>query len=149
MSEKYNEGATPESLMESFKGVSAAKMIAFTLVFHVVMIGATSVTYLKKTFFGDSGKLTREEKITRAVDEATSALRKIAAENGLNPQDISDRFGTARAQPPQAQAAPAQPAAAQAAVSPTEAPKSTVETQIEQKAPGPKMPAVGETSDIF
>lgn len=177
MTDTLDKGVTPESLMESFKGVSAVKMIAITLIFHVVMIGSTSIPYLKKSVFGDTDKLTREEKIARAVEEATSAMRKIAADNGLNPQDISERFGAAGKGPagePKAAeggrdagtggsangapgttqatagvAASVTGAAPDKAVPVPEKPKSAIEQQLEQKAQGPKVPGVGEKDDIF
>ena len=97
---------TPESLMERFKGPGLVKMIIVTVVFHAVLVFGTSVTYMKKSIFGDEvAAMTKEKRIEKAVGEATSSLRKIAVENGLNPQDISDNFSSSAARAAKAAAA--------------------------------------------
>jgi hypothetical protein len=160
-----NAEATPEALMNSFKGVSVAKMVAVTLVFHVVVIGLLSVSYLKKTLLGqDVSKLTREQRIEKAMTDATSSLRKIAEANGLNPQDISDRLspGGAR-QTRTAAAVPAEESQGKAAIeanasqvpsagAPVAAgqrPESAIEKDLKKAVKGPQMPDSGGKDDIF
>jgi hypothetical protein len=57
------------------------------------------VAYLKESMLKDKAVLTKEERMTKAVAEATLALRQIAAENELSPQEISEQFkaGASRA----------------------------------------------------
>ena len=157
--------ATPEALMNTFKGVGVAKMVAVTLVFHVVMIGVFSVSYLKRTLLGqDVSKLTREQRIEKAMTDATSSLRKIADANGLNPQDISDRLSpggarqtrTATAAPAEASQgkaagatnAPQVPSAGAPAAA-GQRPESAIEKDLKKAVKGPQMPASGSKDDIF
>jgi hypothetical protein len=167
MSVKNNDDVSPESLMESFKGVSMMKMVVITLVFHAVVVGGSSVSFLKKSLVKDDGTKTKEERVTKAMVEATSALRKIAVENGLNPQDISDQFaaGSVRAPReaatnvvPEAAAVPAPvpastnqavPVAVSAETNAAERPKSEYEKNLEKSAKGPDMPSAVPKDDIF
>ena len=78
------EDATPESLMRVFQGAGWGKMIAFTVVLHVVVIGGSSVPYLLRSFGGAlSGERSREERIEKAVADATASLQKIAEAGGI------------------------------------------------------------------
>lgn len=169
--------ATPESLLENFRGPGLVKIVILAIVFHVVVIAGTSMPYLKRSFFGEkTGELTKEMRIEKAVGEATEALKKIAAANGLNPQDIRDNFVPAGARAPKADAAAAAakktgkdaaagtaadvksntaPAAAQAkvpadnAVATPDKPESKIEKDLKKAVEGPKVPGVGEKDDIF
>jgi hypothetical protein len=162
---RAGDEATPEALMNSFKGVSAGKMVAVTLVFHVLMIGLFSVSYLKRTFLGqDVSKLTREQRLDKAMTDATSSLRKIAEANGLNPQDISDRLSPGGARTSRAAAAaPAEesqgraPAATNAPQAPPagapaaagQRPESVIEKDLKKAVKGPQIPDAGGKDDIF
>jgi len=141
---------TPDQLLESFRGRSFKSVILFTVIVHVVFIGATSVPYLMKLFTGDSAsKLSENERTEIAAREANDALRDIATKHGIKPQDLSARIagGAAPATPKKEAAAPAEeptsPETAQpeVAVEP-EKPKSTVEKQLDVKEEGPKVPTI-------
>jgi len=163
---KTNDEVTPESLMEHFQGPGLFKMVLVTLIFHAVLVLGTSVSFLKTSLMGeDVSKLTKEQRVEKAVADATASLRKIAAVNGLNPQDISDKFsgGASRAakkatptggvQPP-VETKPA-PEAATAPVMPAPAstnppaPESQIEKDLKKAVEGPKVPPPTPTDDIF
>lgn len=89
------DDVTPESLMSIFKGPGFVKMVIVTIIVHLVVVGGSSLGYLKRTVLGeDTSKMTKDQLIERAVSDATEAIRTIAKENGLNPQDISDQFAS-------------------------------------------------------
>lgn len=157
---------TPESLMERFKGPGLVKMIIVTVVFHAVLVFGTSVTYMKKSIFGDEvAAMTKEKRIEKAVGEATSSLRKIAVENGLNPQDISDNFSSSAARAAKAAAAADKGTAsatnAPAAKAPvpkpdkdgktanTNRPESQIEKDMKKAVKGPDAPPAVGKDDIF
>ena len=160
---------TPESLMEHFKGPGVVKMVLVTVIFHAVVVLGTSVTYLKASLVGeDVSKLTKEQRVEKALVDATASLRKIATANGLNPQDISDKFGggTARAAkkgtPPApggtntapvatvpAKTAPEVTTAAPTSGETPAKPESQIEKDLKKAVDGPKVPPAGATDDIF
>jgi len=161
---------TPESLMEHFQGPGLVKMVLVTVIFHVVLILGTSVSYVKTSLLGeDVSKLTKEQRVEKALVDATASLRKIATANGLNPQDISDKMGSgaARAMKKDA-AAPAgqSPAGATNAVVPEKTgpeattlpattnetpakPESQIEKDLKKTVDGPKAPPATVADDIF
>jgi hypothetical protein len=137
--------ATPESLMDNFKGPTLMKIVVITLVVHVVVLVGSSGTFLWKQVVGDS-KLSKEEKIKLAVDDATKSLQKIATKHDLTPQDITSQFGGSRRAP--------KPVEVADPVTPTAEPereRSSYETNLETSAKGPEMPGAGEAEeeDIF
>jgi len=150
------EEATPDSLMEQFKGRGLKPIVMFTLIVHVVVILGSSVPFfVKKAFARGNSKRTETERIENAVEDATAALRKIAKKHGLNPQDISDQF-SGKSRPGKAPAA--DPAASadeptgteDAAAAPDTREKSAYETNLEAKAEGPKVPDFeDDKDDIF
>lgn len=141
--------------MDNFKGPGLVRMIMLTVIVHVLVMTLTSIPFLKKSIMGtDTSKMTREEKIAQAVTDATSALRKIAAEHGVNPQDISDQFTSAGSRTEKQAvletAVKKEPAGDTAKKEPApDKPQSAVEKELEKAAEGPKMPAVGGNDDIF
>lgn len=151
MSEQNND-VTPESLMDNFRGPGLIKMVVVTVVVHIVVLIVGSLPYLKRTILGaDTSKMTKEQKMENAMDDATSALRKIAAQHGLNPQDISDQFAAAGSRTVKPDTAvEAAGAEAPASVKPTEPekPKSAIEKELEKAVKGPEMPPAGK-DDIF
>ncbi len=148
---------TPDQLLESFRGRSFKSVITFTIIVHVVFIGATSVPYLMKLFKGNSAsELSEYERTEIAAREATDALHDIATKHGIKPQDLSSRISNGNSPASPKKAAPVatvEPAAKES--TPTEAvvepdvPKSAVEKQLEAKEAGPKVPTipVEETTD--
>ena len=154
MSNRTDNEATPDSLMENFKGKGLKPILVFTLVVHVVVILGSSIPYFfKMAFARDNSKRSETERIESAVEDATSALRKIAKKHGLNPQDISDQFGgrRSRSKPGAADEAPdATPDATGDTVTPPDREKSAYETNLEVKAEGPSVPSFeDEEDDIF
>jgi hypothetical protein len=161
---------TPESLMEYFHGPGLVKMLLVTVIFHAVLILGTSVSYLKTSVLGeDVSKLTKEQRVEKAVADATTSLRKIAAANGVNPQDISDKMGggAARAVKKEAVAPVGQPSTdATNKVAPAKVnsevatppattgetparPESQIEKDLKKTVDGPKAPPATVTDDIF
>jgi len=169
--------ATPESLLDTFQGPGLVKIVMLAVIIHVVVIAGTSMPYLKRSFMGEkTGELTKEKRIEKAMAEASEALKKIAAANGLNPQDISDNLASAGMRAPKAEAAApdarkggkgaaaataadvksnAAPATAAVnvqagtAVATPEKTESKIEKDIKKTAVGPKMPGAGDKDDIF
>lgn len=158
---------TPESLMERFRGTSMVKMVVVTVVFHVVLVLGTSVAYLKKSLLGDKvAAMSKEQRIEKAVSEATSSIRKIATENGLSPQEISDNFSSSAAKAAKLAAETAANAAAsltnaaavkQAPAAPEknpdagkpERPESKIEQDLKKAVKGPDAPPPVGKDDIF
>ncbi len=149
MTNEMNSEATPESLMENFKGPKFVSLAILTVVVHVVIILGTSFPFLVGKL-GGSSKLSKEERIKLAVEEATIEIRKIAEDYELNPQEISDQFaGKSRA----SRAAEENPNAPE---EPVEKPddasgeppeKSAIELKIEEKKEGPKVPTFEDKKD--
>lgn len=150
---------SPGDLLTNFNGRSLKSIILFTIVVHAVLVLATSGPYLWRSFFGeDSSKLSESERIDLAVKETQSAMRRIAEEHGLKPQDLGSRFAAPkaeqRAEPkvePKAQSKTAtgsETKADPAATPPPapEEPKSTIEKELKKAEPGPTVPA---DEDLF
>ncbi len=151
MTEKNINEVTPDSLMQRFQGSGLKTIVVFTLVAHVVVLLGSSVPFLLKGAFGaDTAKMTQDDRIKAAVQEATVAIRKIAGNYGLNPQQISDQFsggGSRTAAVAPVVTVPAQTDAAAAATAEPERPKSEIEKALEVKAEGPAVPGIDD--DIF
>jgi len=150
---QLNSDATPESLMENFKGPKFVSLVILTVVVHVVIIFGSSVPYVIGKF-ADSSKMTKDEKIKLAVEEATIELREIAEKYQLNPQEISDQFSgggsrTKAADDAAASADQGEDATAKPDETPEEpeGPKSAIEKAIETKVEGPKMPTFEDKKD--
>jgi hypothetical protein len=142
-----NQEISPDQLLQSFRGRSFKSVILFTVIVHVVVIGATSVPYLMKSIIGKSdSKLSEKDRIEVAAREATDSLREIATKHGIKPQDLSSRIagGAAPAAPkeeaPDPKVEPTTPETTQ----PEEIKKSksAIEKQIEAKEDGPKVPSI-------
>jgi uncharacterized membrane protein len=136
--------------MRVFQGAGWGKMIAFTVVLHVVVIGGSSVPFLLRSFGGAlSGERSREERIEKAVADATASLQKIAEAHGVNPRELSERFGAAGGPPAAAPAPkPAEPPAAPGkSDDPPPPPQSAIEKELEKKTPGPALPNLDD--DLF
>lgn len=154
--ENANDETTPDELMESFRGRSLKSIIVFTIFIHAVLLLGTSVPFLMRSVMGeDTSEMSEQERIDKAVREATASLRDIADEHGLNPEDISGRFaGGATRRPAAAPTPPAagtggEPATPVAEAKPDE-PKSAIEKELDVKAEGPALPAVeDEEEDLF
>lgn len=155
---------TPEGMMEHFRGPGLVKMVLVTAVVHALVILGSSIPFLKRTLLGsDVSQLTRDERVEKAMADATASLRQIAAANGLNPQDISERLAAGRPRgTPAAAAAPAAtvtdegaaaatttPAVAPSPAAAPERPESRIEKDMKTAVEGPKMPDAVDKDDIF
>lgn len=149
MTEQSGGSKTPDQLMDRFQGNGIKRMIIFTLIVHVVVLTVSSVPYIiKKALHANTSKMTQEEKVDAAVKAATASIREIADDYGLNPSELSERFGAPRpaaAPLPTAEAEPPE-AAEDVAVNEPDKPKSEIEKAIEVKADGPEIPSI---DDIF
>lgn len=157
MTEEHINDVTPDTLIDRFQGKGLKSIILFTVVLHIVVIVGSSVPYLVKKVFGaDTTGMTQEERVTAAVQDATAAIRDIAAEYDLSPQDISDQFagGGARATRMAAEEAQTESAVDADAPQPAseettepERPVSQIEKDLEVTEEGPAVPSIED--DIF
>ncbi len=149
MVEQAAKDVTPDSLMAHFKGKGIASIVAFTVVVHTVALVGSSVPFLVGKVLGaDSSKLSEEERVKNAVQDATAALRDIAEKHGLNPQDISSQFAGGGSRTAKAAAEPEPGSDIAEPVKEPEREKSDYEKTLEVKTNGPAMP-VFEDDDIF
>lgn len=150
MSNQKMEDVTPDALMQRFQGIGLKKIILFTVIVHVIVLLGSSVPFLVKTVLGaDARKMSEEERITAAVQKATEAIRKIAGDYDLNPQDISERFsgGGSRAAAASSVSAPEATEPVEDVPVAAERPKSEIEKQLEVRKEGPAIPQLED--DIF
>ncbi len=150
MNQSPTNETTPGDLLTNFNGRSLKSIILFTIVVHAVLLLATSGPYIWKALAGaDSSKLSESERIDLAVKETQSAMRRIAEEHGLKPQDLGSRFAAPAATP---KAEPKTDPKAEPATEPKspppgpEEPKSTIEKELKKAEPGPAVPA---DEDLF
>ena len=150
---------SPGDLLANFNGKSLKSMIVFTIVVHVVLLLVTSGPYIWRTVAGaDSSKLSESERLELAVKETQSAMRRIAEEHGIKPQDLGSHFTTSgaasKAAPdatPNVESKSATESAPEVSPSETtasepEKPKSTIEKELKEAKPGPAMPT---DEDLF
>ena len=138
--------------MESFKGPGWAKMITVTLVVHAVVILGTSVAFLSRTVSGkDGADLSKEERLEKAMSDATGSLQAIAKEHGLSARELSEQLSRASAPQKVSAVNPETPEKVDVPVAPgpkspdgadPETPKSDIERELEKKADGPTLPDV-------
>jgi hypothetical protein len=148
-----SDDATPDSLMEQFKGQGLKPILIFTVVVHVVLILGSSIPFFVRTITGGSAaKRPEAERLESAVEDATSAIRKIAKKHGLNPQVVSDQFTGGGSRTSKATDAATPDAAADDSASgpETDEPgrvKSAYETNLEVQVQGPSVPSFEDDSD--
>ena len=152
MSDTLKEETTPDQLMKHFQGSSLKSIILFTLVIHAVLLAGTSFPYLYKTIVGEnSSEMSEKERTEAAMRDATAALREIAEEHGLKPQDLSSQLAAGAPKAPKA------PKGKDTAKTPqndsgpdSEKPMSAIEKEIDKKATGPTVPKPEEDEeDLF
>jgi hypothetical protein len=162
MNSSSNQDVAPGDLLATFNGRSLKTMVVFTLIVHAVLLLATSGGYLWRAVSGaDNSNLSEAERMDLAVQETTAAMRRIAEQHGVKPQDLGGHFAapaaargaeTPKAAPASGDAPASAPAAAAAPVpAPTpapaaEEPKSSIEKEIKKALPGPTVPA---DEDLF
>lgn len=89
------DATSPDSLMKSFQGRGLLGIILLTVVVHIVVIFGTSVSYIRREFFGpDTSRMSKEDRVKLAIGEATSALGEIAERNNLTLEDITSKFAS-------------------------------------------------------
>ena len=145
---------TPGELLANFNGRSLKSMIIFTVVAHAVLLIPTSGSYIWKLIAGkDSSKLSESERIELAVQETQSAMRRIAEEHGIKPQELGNRFANPSAAPkaepkPETKTEPGAESKTEPKTPPPapEEPKSTIEKELKKAEPGPTVPA---DEDLF
>jgi hypothetical protein len=157
---------SPDDLMRHFHGRSLKGIIIFTVIFHAIVLIGGSVPYLWNTFGKGTANLSEEERFKLAAQKADAALRAIAEEHGVKPQDLGDRLAggapkstspaTAPAATPATPATPdpatPAPPAADAPAAPggqPAAPASAIEKEIEKAVPGPTVPGIQDDEDLF
>lgn len=152
MTDKHKEEVTPDQLMNRFQGSSLKTIVIFTVIVHLVLLAATSYPYLYKAIVGeDSSQMSEKDRTDAAIREATVALRDIAEEYGLKPQDLSNQLAGSGPRVPRA------PKEETATAEPQDTPstepeeeKSAIEEEISKKATGPELPApVEDEEDLF
>ena len=170
---KETSEITPSELLSDFNSRGLKGMILFTIVVHIVLILATSGSYIWHKVTGvNSSKLGESERLELAIKEAQSAMRRIAEQHGIKPQDLGSHFaGTATAP----KAAPntetkdetkagtkdeakvetkdeakvdtgTNATPAETAPPAPEKPKSAMEKELKESKPGPAMPT---DEDLF
>jgi hypothetical protein len=150
MNQSPTNETTPGELLANFSGRSLKSMIVFTLVVHAVLLLATSGSYIWKAVAGtDSSKLSESERIDLAVKETQAAMRRIAEEHGLKPQDLGSHFAAPAAAPKtELKTDPKTEPTTDPKTTPPapEEPKSTIEKELKKAEPGPAVPA---DEDLF
>jgi hypothetical protein len=160
MTHTPREETTPDQLLDTFRGGSLKSIIVFTIIVHIVVVLASSVPYLMKTFAaGDTSKLSEQERMDIAAREASGALRDIAVKHGVKPEDLGDRFAPRAAIPAagQGETSPASSGKTQEPAVPVESkpgetakPESALEKEINVKQEGPALPGIDtEKEDLF
>jgi len=154
MTDTQKEEVTPDQLMKHFQGGSLKSIIIFTVVVHVVLLAGSSFPYLYKAVVGeDTSEMSEKERTDAAMREATVALREIAEEHGLKPQDLSSQLaGGARKAPKTAKKESATKGSQDdpSTGNDPEKPKSAIEEEISKKATGPTVPKPeDDEEDLF
>lgn len=146
-----NEPQDPEKLLSAFQGRSIKSILIFTVMVHAVLLLGTSVPYLIKRFAGsDATEMSEKERNKLAVNEATTAVRKIAEEYGMSTQDLSRKLGGGeRSSAAQSNDASDNEESDAPDVDKEDAdePKSAIEKEIEKVEQGPDVPPVAPVED--
>ena len=153
MSDTLKEETTPDQLMKHFQGSSLKSIIIFTLIIHAVLLAGTSFPYLYKMVVGENAsEMSEKERTETAMREATAALREIAEEHGLKPQDLSSKLAGGTPKAPKAPKAnnASTKASQDDSGTDSETPKSSIEKELETKAVGPTTPKPeDDEEDLF
>lgn len=153
------EKASPDELLESFKGHSIKKIVVFTVIVHAVLILGTSASYFYERLVGaDSEGMSEEQRMEEAVREATASIRAIAEKYEVKPQELSNAFTDKKPkapveesdETPEADVPPTPPEGGTDTSTGTEDPDkplSTIEKELQKKEEGPVVPL--EEVDLF
>lgn len=158
MQQSSNHETTPGELLTNFSGRSLKSMIVFTVVAHIVLLVGPSTSYIWRLVTGaDTSKMSESERVELAVKETQTAMRRIAEQHGIKPQDLGNQFAApapAAKPPADAQATGKTPAAEPKTAPKTapppapEKPQSAIEKEINKVVPGPAVPGAGD-EDLF
>lgn len=137
-----HDEVSPDDLMDDFRGKSLGKVILVTLVVHAIFIGVFSIGYIRELIVGPGAQLTDEQRMSKALDDTSAELRKIADRYEVNVTDLKSKLETGRAKT----AAPV--TSANPSEKPTETPatekpqeqKSEIEKKLETQEKGPALP---------
>jgi len=164
MTHTQREETTPDQLLDTFRGSSLKSIIAVTVIVHAVVLLGTSVPYLTKTFAGgDTSKLGEKERLDIAAQQATTAMREIAAKHGITPEQLGERFapraavGTVKeATTPESETKAPKTATPDGTAPETKTPEGStqpdngIEKEINVKKDGPTVPTIDpEKDDLF
>ncbi|MBT8038218.1 MAG: hypothetical protein KJO21_11800 [Verrucomicrobiae bacterium] len=152
MIDTQKEETTPDQLMEHFQGSSLKSIIIFTVIVHAILLVGSSFPYLYKAIAGeDLSEMSEKNRMDAAMREATVALREIAEDYDLKPQDLSSQFAGGVKRAPKAPSKESSPKKSQENPSPEpEKPKSAIEQEINKKATGPTLPKPeDDEEDLF
>lgn len=146
---KSNE-TTPDQLMKTFEGRSLKSIVVFTVFVHAILLVATSVPFLLGSVFGQTEvkEESEEVRLTSAVKEAQVAIREIADQYGLKPQDLSSQFADGAPKAPEADPKGDPAVSEEAPATEDEGTKSEIEKELEKVEEGPELPPV-EDEDLF
>jgi hypothetical protein len=149
----YSDDTSPDSLMGDFRGRPIVKILFFTLLVHVVLVGVFSIGYLKNQLVGeDTSAMSKDKRLELAVRDATKALRGIAERYEMSPQELSSQFAAGK--PRSASASPnPKPADPGDKKTPPDGkkPDSTMGKILKKTETGPDVPdlAPKEDDDLF
>lgn len=87
-----SSGVSPDSLLSDFKGSSVSKIVVFTVILHVIILGGSSIPWLISEFVQNPIELEKGEREKLALTDATMAIKDIAEKYGLEPADITNKF---------------------------------------------------------
>lgn len=156
MTDKEKEEVTPDQLMNKFKGSSLKSIILYTVIIHIVLLLGTSFPYLYKNIFGeDTAALSEKDRVDAALRDATTALRDIAEQYGMKPQDLSDQLAGNSKKAPKAPQTENETKEDSTEPKPetspeAEKPKSAIEKELEKKETGPELPKpIEDEEDLF
>jgi membrane-bound lytic murein transglycosylase B len=164
MTHTQREETTPDQLLDTFRGSSLKSIIAVTVIVHAVILLGTSVPYLMETFTGsDTSKLGEKERLDIATQQATTAMREIAAKHGITPEQLGERFAprapvgaVKETTTPESETKTPESTTPDGAAPETKAPEGTtlpenaIEKEINVKKDGPTVPTIDpEKDDLF
>ena len=175
---EHKKETSPDELLDTFKGRSLTSIVVFTVVVHALVLIGSSVPFLLENVLGeDNSQLTEEQRVQLAAKKATSALREIAEEYDIKPQDLSSQMAGGTRRPAQTESTPApettdpqttdpettgpettgpettgpETTGPEPAPEESERPKSAIEEEMEKVEEGPALPPIpkDEEDDLF
>jgi|GEM_PF-2299065 len=149
------DSISPDELMIDFQGHSIIKIVAFTFVAHIIVLGALSPGYLKTQIFGEStepveevAELSDEEKLQKAEKDGKAALREVADRYGITVKELKAQLAAEAAA---AAVAPPNPDPTPPGTEDDTEPGSQIERDLETETDGPDVPdlSADDGEDLF